>query len=176
MENSGIKNSENYKEFLRLIENPDYLNVTFDEQSGGVCAIHKEHCFDKQMGPFGCRRGQYELDVAGILQRNGAIVLLESESPKGKGVKAFDATINGIAAEIKTIEQNGRWSIRTKIHSAIRQGAELLVLYYPDSSLFSEEKIRDGWIINLDTNQPDTLKRILAVQNEDVLEIPKPPG
>ena len=176
MENSGLKIGENYKEFLRLTENPDYLNVTFDEQSGGICAVHKEHCFDKQFGPFGCRRGQYELDVARILQRNGAIVLLESEYPKGKGVKTFDATINGIAAEIKTIEQNGRWSVRTKIHSAIRQGAELLVLYYPDSSLFSEEKIRDGWIINLDTNHPGTLKRILAVQKESVLEILKPSG
>ena len=176
MENSGLKKDENYKEFLRLTEHPDYKNVTFDEQSGGICAIHKEHCFDKQMGPFGCRRGQYELDVARILQRNGAVVLLESEYPKGKGVKVFDATIDGVAAEIKTVEQNGRWSIRTKIHSAIRQGAGLLVLYYPDSSLFSEEKIRNGWIINNDTSHPETLKRILAVQNECVLEIPKPPG
>ena len=66
MENSGLKTGENYKEFLRLTENPDYLNVTFDEQSGGICAVHKEHCFDKQMGPAGCRRGQYELDVARI--------------------------------------------------------------------------------------------------------------
>ena len=176
MENYDLKKEENYKEFLRLQENPDYLNVTFDEQSGGVCAIHKEHCFDKQMGPFGYRRGQYELDVARILQRTGAVVLLESEFPKGKGVKAFDARINGIASEIKTIEQNGRWAIRTKIHSAISQGAELLVLYYPDSALFSEEKIRDGWIINLSPNQPETLKRIIAVQKEGILEILKPPG
>lgn len=176
MENSGLKREENYKEFLRLTDNPDYLDVTFDEESGGVYAVHKEHCFDKQMGPFGCQRGQYELDVARILQRNGAIVLLESEYPKGKGVKAFDAKINGIAAEIKTIEQNGRWAVRTKIHSAIRQGAELLVLYFPDCTTFSEERIWEGWRINNSLNQPETLKQILVVQNNEVLEISKPPG
>ena len=167
MENSGLKKDENYKEFLRLTEHPDYKNVTFDEQSGGICAIHKEHCFDKQMGPFGCRRGQYELDVARILQRNGAVVLLESEYPKGKGVKVFDATIDGVAAEIKTVEQNGRWSIRTKIHSAIRQGAELLVLYYPDSSLFSEEKIREQ--IQTERRSVNLNSRILICKNQNDL-------
>ena len=176
METSGLKIEGNYREFLRLKENPDYLDVTFDEQSGGICAIHREHSFDKQVGPFGCPRGQYELDVARILQRNGAIVVLESEYPKGKGIKAYDATINGITAEIKTIEQNGRWAIRTKIHSAIRQGAELLVLYYPDSTLFSEDKIREGWRINHVPNEMEILKQILVVQKECVLEILKPPG
>ena len=173
---SDQQKEENYQEYLRLLNDTNYYDVSFDETSGGVSAIHKEHCFDKQMGPFGCRRGQYELDVAKILQRNGGIVILESEFPKGKGVKAFDAMINGVAAEIKTIEQNGRWSIRTKIHSAIKKGAELLVLYYPDISMYSEDKIREGWRINLVANQQETLKQILVVQKEGILEIPKPPG
>ena len=176
MEPSGLKIEGNYREFLRLTENPDYHDVTFDEQSGGICAVHREHCFDKQMGPFGCRRGQYELDVAMVLQMNGAIVLLESEYPHGKRKKAFDATINGTPAEIKTIERNGRWAIRTKIHSAICQGAELLVLYFPDSTMFSEERIREGWEINSVPNQPSILKQILVVLNSRVIEIAKPPG
>ena len=82
MENSGLKIGENYKEFLQLTENPDYLNVTFDEQSSGICAVHKEHCFDKQMGPVGCRRGQYELVVAGKgIIRYGRIINLNTNHP-----------------------------------------------------------------------------------------------
>ena len=167
---------KNYKEYLLLSNNPSYFDVSFDILSGGVSAVHKEHCFDKQMGPFGCRRGQYEIDVARILRNNGFSVVLESEYPKGKNVKAFDAKINGVSAEIKTVESDGRWSIRTKIHSAINQGAEVLVLYYPSKTIFSEKKIIEGWTYNSRSNKPTILNRILAVVERAVLDIPKPPG
>ena len=57
---SDQQREENFQEYLRLLNNPDYVDVTFDEQSGGVSAIHLDHKFDKQMGPFGRRRGDYE--------------------------------------------------------------------------------------------------------------------
>jgi hypothetical protein len=60
MGNDESRREENYQEYLRLKQNPDYYDVTFDVQSGGVSAIHKDHCFDKTMGPFGIRRGKYE--------------------------------------------------------------------------------------------------------------------
>lgn len=167
---------ENYQEYLRLTADPDYTDVTFDEKSGGVSAVHKEHCFDKQMGPFGCRRGQYELDVAEILRKNGYRILLESEYPKGKRVKAFDALIGGKAAEIKTIESDGRWTIRTKIHMAIKQGAEILVLYYPQKEYYSEAKILEGWRMNCPPDQPDLPKTILAAVDGQIYKIQKPPG
>ena len=167
---------ENNQEYLQLKANPDYLDVTFDEQSGGVSAVHKEHCFDKQVGPFGCRRGQYELDVVSIIRKNGYSIILESEYPKGKRIKAFDALINGIAAEIKTVESNGRWSVRTKIHTAISQWAELLVLYYPDESLLSEDKIYEGWRMNCSPTKSISLKKILVATEGNVYEMLKPPG
>lgn len=167
---------ENHQEYLQLKDNPDYLDVTFDEQSGGVSAVHKEHCFDKQLGPFGCRRGQYELDAAKTLRENGYSVLLESEYPKGKGIKAFDALINGDPAEIKTVESDGRWSIRTKIHTAISQGARILVLYYPHKEYYSEPKIHDGWSRNCPKDQQIQLKKILVAVEGMIIEILKPPG
>ena len=50
---SDQQREENFQEYLRLLNNPDYVDVTFDEQSGGVSAIHRNHRFDKQMGPDG---------------------------------------------------------------------------------------------------------------------------
>ena len=78
-DNKANENNENYQEYLRLKNDSDYLDVTFDEQSGGISAIHREHKFDKQMGPFGCRRGDYEVVVISALRKNGYRVILESE-------------------------------------------------------------------------------------------------
>lgn len=176
MEISNQKRDDNYQEYLLLKRNPAYSIVTLNPKSGGVCAVHKEHCFDKQIGPYGCRRGQYELTVAIVLSGEGHCILLESEYPKGKNIKVYDAIIDGIPAEIKTVESNGRWAIRTKIHAAIRQGASLLVLYFPSKLNYSEERIIEGWSYNKKTNQAITLNRILAVVEGEVLEILKPPG
>ena len=79
--------------------------MTFDGLSGGVCAIHKDTALTNKWVHLVAEGGQYELDVARTLQHNGAIVILESAYPKGKGIRALDATINGIAAEIKMIEK-----------------------------------------------------------------------
>lgn len=175
MENDDFQREENYQEYLCLKQNPDYFDVTFDEKSSGVSAVHKEHCFDKQIGPFGSRRGEYELSVTRILRSKGYVVRLESEYPKGKGVKAFDAFIDGAISEIKTVETNGRWSIRTKIQSAVRQKAELLVLYYPKRDLYSEDKIYEGWDLVSQSTDNVNLRNIIAIV-EDTIKTLKPPG
>ena len=53
MRRSDPQLEENYDEYLRLLQNDDYLDVTRDEESGGVSAVHKLHKFDKQIGAFG---------------------------------------------------------------------------------------------------------------------------
>lgn len=175
MENCNSRREENYQEYLRLKHNPDYYDVTFDERSSGVSAIHKEHCFDKQPGPFGCKRGDYELSVSRILRTRGYVISLESEYPRGKGIKTFDAFIDGVISEIKTVESNGRWSIRTKIQSAVNQKAEQLVLYYPRGDLYSEEKIFEGWDFVLQSNDKVNLRKIITIV-EGTVKTLKPPG
>ena len=64
---------ENYQEYLRLVVDRNYLGVTFDECSGGMSAIHCEHMFDKQIGPFGYRN----LQIICIVEDS----LLEMEKP-----------------------------------------------------------------------------------------------
>ena len=137
------RKEENYQEYLRLLNNPDYYDVSFDEESGGVSAIHQNHRLDKQMGPFGCRRGDYEIRVLSILRNNGFRVVLEAEE-KTNYRKNFDGYLNDTSMDIKAIESDGVWSISTKMREAEKQGATVVVFYFPEPSLYSRERVLDG--------------------------------
>ncbi len=92
---------ENYEEYLRLLQDGKYYEVVYDEESGGVSAIHQEHRFDKQPGPFGVRRGVYELMAIDALRKEGHVVVLESErAPDGvKTIKTVLCVVEGEVVE-----------------------------------------------------------------------------
>ena len=181
MEINDSRREENFQEYLRLKGDQDYLDVTFDEVSGGVSAVHKEHCFDKQMGPFGCRRGDYERHVINVLRKNGySVILLPERMPKSVNIKQFDALFDYEMSEIKTVEGRGHWSIRTKLYDAAKQGADVVILYFPEKQLFSESRIQENWVMNnaYAESVPDMhqIKRLFVVVEDRLTEIAKPPG
>ncbi len=172
---SDEQREDNFQEYLRLLRDPNYVDVCFDEQSGGVSAVHREHQFDKSIGPFGYRRGQYEYDVIKVLRESGHSIILEPEFSSGETVKkSYDGFMDGISAEIKAIESNGRWSIRTKISKAKKQGAQTIILYFPIEKLFSKLRVEQGWtdFTSSQTDEPNLC--VLCVVGEKVLEIEKP--
>lgn len=169
---------DNYQEFLRLKNNPNYKDVAFDEQSGGVSAVHIEHCFDKQFGPFGIKRGAYEEIAIRVLRQSGYVAILESEQ-QDVCKKSCDGKLNGDTFEIKTIEGTGRWAIRTKIYDAAKQGADTLVLLFFNKSLYNSERVLEGWKMYEDAriinNDWPRLSRIIVISASGVIEIVKPP-
>ena len=140
---SDLQREENYNEYLRLLQDDDYLDVTYDIESGGVSAVHRLHKFDKQMGPFGCRRGDYEIQVVSVLRANGFRVLLESEESPFYA-KNNDGLLNDSPMDIKTIESRGVWSISTKLRESEKQGANVVILYFPTPTLYSIDRVLDG--------------------------------
>ena len=104
---------ENFQEYLRLREDPNYYDVSFDEKSGGVSAVHKEHYFDKNVGPFGIPKGEYEKITVNTLRKRGHLIYLESENAPD-GVKTPDGVLDGQIMEIKAIEGIGKWAIKDK--------------------------------------------------------------
>ena len=64
---SDLRREENYNEYLRLLQNDDYIDVTFDKESSGVSAVHKLHKFAKKQGACGMRHGDYELAALDVL-------------------------------------------------------------------------------------------------------------
>ena len=173
---SDQQREENYQEYLRLLNNPEYVDVTFDDQSGGVSAVHRDHRFDKQVGPDGMKRGCYELNVIEVFRKAGHSIILLGESAE-VGKKQYDGLLDGIPCEIKSVEQLGRWTIRTKIGNAIKQGASIVVLFFPNANLFSQKRVQDGWKDYLDyidstDNNPEI--QMLCVVDDYVHKIEKP--
>lgn len=172
---------ENYQEYLQLKANPDYLDVSFDEQSGGVSAVHKEHCFDKQMGIGGLRRGEYEMAVVRVLRADGnRIILLSENGERGSFNRFCDGLLNDLIVEIKSVEGNGQWLIKTKLRDAAKQGAECVVIFFPVASLYTHLRITEG--CRLFSSDPDSvhlqniIKKVVVIVENRVVEMLKPPG
>jgi hypothetical protein len=172
---SDQQREENYQEYQRLLKDSNYYDVSFDEQSGGVSAIHREHKFDSEVGAFGIKVGEYEKIVVNALRKRGHYITLESELAPN-GVKTPDGQIDGLIMEIKATEKNGKWAIKDKLHHAAKQGAECVILYFHKKELFSSERIDDGWskfVTDKDSLQyVNTIKRIVCVVEETIVEGP----
>lgn len=166
----------NFQEYQRLLQDSQYEEVQFDEKSGGVSAIHKEHKFDKQPGNFGVRRGVYELLAMDTLREQGHVVILESEQAPN-GVKTPDGYIDGESMDIKAVENIGQWTIKNKFHNATKQGVETLILYFHLGAIYSADTIEDGWnkyIKDIDSLRYErTIKKVLCiVEGEEIQWVP----
>lgn len=166
MRRSDLQLEENYNEFLRLLQDDNYQEVTRDEESGGVSAVHVLHKFAKKKGPGGTRQGDYERTVLDVLRKRGHRVILGAES-NTPGVKSFDGFLDDIPMEIKAIEGQGTWAICTKLLQAEKQRARCVVLYFPDEDLYSSFRVSEG--IRLFRSNPsinrerDVLIRLVVV-------------
>jgi hypothetical protein len=169
---------ENFQEYLRLLQDPNYVEVTFDYESGGVSAIHREHKFDSRVGPFGIKKGEYEKNAVTILRNRGHLITLESELAPN-GVKTPDGWIDGLIMDIKSTDNNGKWAIKKKFHNAAKQGSECVILYFHKKELYSKERIDDGWdkfLEDIDSQRYfNTIKKVVCIVEDKEIEwiVPK---
>lgn len=167
---STWRREDNYEEYLRLLQNDDYLDVTYDEKSGGVSAVHILHKFDKQRGPSGIPRGDYERKAIEVLRKNGHRVLLEAEPSSGD--KKCDGLLDDVPMDIKSVEGQGVWSISTKLLVAEKQHARCVVLYFPDKTNYSHFRIKEGirlYLSNPERGKDNPLIRVLTVVEESLM-------
>ena len=127
---SDLRREDNYQEYLRLLNNPNYVDVLFDDVSGGMSAIHRDHQFDSQIGVFGIKKGDYERIAVNTLRDRGHAVILESEIAPD-GIMSPDGFIDGTIMDIKAIEGHGKWAIKDKLHIATKRGVPRKVLVLP---------------------------------------------
>ena len=170
MRRSDYQREENYNEYLRLLQNSDYPEVMFDEESGGMSAIHKYHKFDKQRGPYGCRRGDYERCAVNVLRNNGFRVLLESEISTQE-MKISDGYLDDRPMEIKSVEGKGTWTVSTKLRNAVRQQARCVILYYPNADNFSWFQVTEGLRLFLSSPETDkgNLESLIVISGDKIL-------
>lgn len=71
----------------------------------------------------------------------------------------------------------GRWTIRTKIGNAIRQGASSIVLYFPNADMFSQLRVQNGWLdyLNYTNTTGFTIDiKVLCIVDDRIYTIEKP--
>ena len=166
---------ENFQEYLQLLQDPSYDDVIFDDHTGGVSAIHKNHRFNNKTGAFGIKQGEYEKLTVECLRKRGHVIRLESEMAP-IGVKTPDGTLDGIVMDIKAIEGHGKWAIKDKFHDAKKQGVECVILYFHKKELYSLERVEDGWnkYLNDYSSQKYTtaIKQVLCIVENNIIEYP----
>ncbi len=128
-------------EFEKLLANKDYLDVVFDEKTGGLKATHRLHSFDKVTG-------KYEKEAQNILYGQGHSIILEKElADKGEqtidGIKHIDGTLNFIPMDISTIKGTGNDTIKRALKHSIEKNAKIAVLYYTENT-FNLERLHTG--------------------------------
>ena len=121
--------AERQQKFEELLKNSDYTDVEFGDMLG-LKATHKEHNFRSNTS-------FHEKDARDILFNAGNEIILESEIA-AEGIKTPDGFLNGKIADIKTVlGENGvlgKNNIANKLREGNKQGCEVVILYFPESS------------------------------------------
>lgn len=126
------KHKENYEEYLKYLQNPDYKDVEFDTKTGGVQATHKEHRLDRN-------KGSYEKGAQFAGYKEGHIVVLEKEDHTILGKKNTDGYWDKQKFEIAGAETATPQNIRNALkHCAKKPDTEVAVIYFPNNN-FDED-------------------------------------
>ena len=163
-EQSRIKHNEEIYEKLK--KDPNYKNVEFDRNTGGLRADHKDHHFDK-IG------GQYERHVQNAGYKEGHSVILESELTKTIGERHTEGTWDGLKIEIAGRETATVNNIMRGLkHCASKRTTEVAVLDFPNGG-FDKEKLsmamaKYNGLKKLNDGQYLKFKQIICVQNEKI--------
>lgn len=112
------------KEFNSLMASGDYDRNRSDlHLSGGFYATHNDH--NKISNP---QEDKSDLAVK-FLAAKGYKIYLDSEKSTIYGIKMPDGKIYNAKMDIKTINEAGKSTIKSRVESASKQGCEIAILY-----------------------------------------------
>lgn len=161
------RNQRNLALFEKLKNDGDYIDVQFDESSGGIKASHKDHNFDK-VG------GQYERIAQDVGYKAGHIVLFEGEKFGGFGQRFTEGTWDGMLCEVAGKETGTVENIKKGLlHCASKRVTEVAIIVLPNGGYSAEkfgrslrmykglEKLHDGQYI--------PFKKVLCIQGEEIV-------
>lgn len=121
------------KEYISYLQNPDYLDVAFNYDNGGLKALHSQHNIDSD-------KGWYETFVQDIGYRNGHKVILESETGKGIGKNYTEGTWDNLQFELATKETGTPNNIlRGLKHCSSKENVQTAVIYLPNTRYNEQE-------------------------------------
>jgi len=131
------KRDNNKQSYEYYLKNPEYINVDFNQESGGLMATHKDHLFDHL-------RGKYEIEVQNILFNHGDKIIFESEKGKDIDEKYFEGYINDKSFELASSEGVGKNNIKHCLQHCKSKNAEVAVIYFADNKMYNTERLLKG--------------------------------
>jgi len=129
---------ERRAEYLRYLNDTDYKDVEYHEESGGVKATHINHTFDDKKGWY-----EKKVQTAGFV--NGHSVVLDVEHHNIFQHRNTEGLWDGLLFEIAGAENGTANNIRNALkHCAKKPGTRIAVLFFPNDN-FSTEEFYDGY-------------------------------
>lgn len=172
----------NRQEYERLKADPNYTDVKFNPENGGLKATHVEHekhtDVDKKRLAFGTMTPwDLEQECQDILFQNGYSCIFNSEHVfdpvTKKQLKVLDTTTNGMPMDIVSITENGKNTIKNafdrkkkqlrKVNEINSTMYDRVILHFHDASFYNEEIVRKGL--------GKTLKQIICVINSSPMKV-----
>lgn len=151
-----IANAEQYN---RLKDNPDYMEVRFDNYNGGVSAIHREHNFDKVGGVF-------EREIMNAGYNEGMSVVLGKEGSNVLGERFTEGLWNGKQFEIAGKRQAREIDYFKGLkHCASKRITHVAVIDLPNSETLEKGPNRYRGLGKLGDGQFLKFERVIVVEN-----------
>ena len=147
-------------EYQQLKSNPEYRDVQFDKKTGGIKATHIGHITHEgaRAERFfeGLTSSDLEKECMNQLFRNGHKVLFCNETLRRRGqqLPALDMELDGKIMDIRSVTGRGWYSnifvskneqlYRYNNREDVTEKSDSLCMYFHDSSLYNEEKMRSS--------------------------------
>lgn len=76
------------------------------------------------------------------------------------------------------MKEKGDGAIRTKIYDAAKQGADVVVLLFPNKNLYNLERVLEGWKmyeeVRIRNIEWPSISSIMVIVEQNLIEIEKP--
>lgn len=123
-------------EYLKLKADPDYTDVAFREDNGGLKATHKGHQFQKATG-------NRERQSQQALFNKGHKVIFGDEKPSGIGIKIPDGTLDDRPFEIASIVGKGSNTVKRALNHCRQKNVRIAVIHFSKED-FSRQRFMKG--------------------------------
>ena len=124
---------ERRKEYEQYKNDPDYLDVEFNEKTGGLKATHKDRKKHKhEKTPLGLTPTELEDACQDNVFKMGGSCIIQNEKtkrPNGEFATSLDAEINGKLMDIRSV-----CTPTTKIVNSLTDKHKQLISYYKDTN------------------------------------------
>ena len=165
---------ENKKMYDKLSKDSRYTEVEFNHQTGALKAIHRGHNTGASEGL------KLEIKLINKLFDCGHSIILCDESRKGRNgnvLPSLDMILDGVRMDIKSVTKNKahygaairsknkqivKYNARTDVH----EPADTMCLYFDEPSMFSPDKITNGYkYMKAKTSRDAQIRHIMCVIN-----------